>query len=279
MLPLLAGLAGLALLGNHLRRKAPERWRNRARRRNPAMSQDQYLAYFEALPRKELLRLLRQGGISAGGKSNNRDLAMLLWLNFGKKQAERKNPPRDPRFAGSFTGDVPKGPIVGVHPLIDGDTAAVEGPRGWESWIFGPEIGPRGYREVWQFAAKHPSEREAVEHAKEMVWGPVKRNPGFTPEYIAYSAAREAYGRALNMRNSDPRKAALVKARWAALVKARAAVDALPEGRRMRTNPLRRGPSKAAISANIRELMRAGRPQKQAIAIALRSAGKARRRR
>lgn len=170
MLPLLAGLAGLALLGNPFRTAAKRR-RNRARRRNPAMSQDQYLAYFEALPRKELLRLLRQGGISAGGKSNNRDLAMLLWLNFGKKQAERKNPPRDPRFAGSFKGDAPAGSYV------DGDTAAVEGPRGWESWVFGPEIGPRGYREVWQFAAKHQSEREAVEHAKGMVWGPIKSNP------------------------------------------------------------------------------------------------------
>lgn len=120
MLPLLAGLAGLALMGNPFR-KATKR-----RRRNPG----------------------------------------------------RRNPPRDPRFAGTFKGDVPKGPVVGVHPLIDGDTAAVEGPRGWESWIFGPEIGPRGYHEVWQFAAKHPSERAAVEHAKEMVWGPVKKNPG-----------------------------------------------------------------------------------------------------
>jgi len=35
-----------------------------------------------------------------------------------------------------------------------------------------------------------------------------------------------------------------------------------------------KGRSKAVISANIRKEMKAGRPQKQAIAIALRSAGK-----
>ncbi len=38
------------------------------------------------------------------------------------------------------------------------------------------------------------------------------------------------------------------------------------------TNPLRKGKSKAAIAANIRKLIREGRPQKQAIAIALRTA-------
>lgn len=256
MLPLLAGLAGLALLGNPFRTAA------KRRRRNP--------------PRKEVRALLRTA-------QSYRAMRVRPWYPEHSAEARRvaleafkargRNPPRDPRFAGSFKGDAPAGSYV------DGDTAAVEGPRGWESWVFGPEIGPRGYREVWQFAAKHPSEREAVEHAKGMVWGPVKRNPSFTPEYIAYSAAREAYGRALNMRNGDPRKAALVKSRWAALMKARAAVDALPEGRRMRTNPLRRGSSRATVSANIRELVHAGYPQKQAIAIALRSAGKARRRR
>lgn len=46
-----------------------------------------------------------------------------------------------------------------------------------------------------------------------------------------------------------------------------------PTRRLTKANPLRRGRSRAVISANIRELMHAGRPQKQAIAIALRSAG------
>ena len=41
--------------------------------------------------------------------------------------------------------------------------------------------------------------------------------------------------------------------------------------------PLRKGSSKATISANIRTEMHAGKPQKQAIAIAMRSAGKSRR--
>ena len=41
--------------------------------------------------------------------------------------------------------------------------------------------------------------------------------------------------------------------------------------------PLKKGKSKAVISSNIRELRHSGRPQKQAIAIAMRSAGKARR--
>lgn len=40
--------------------------------------------------------------------------------------------------------------------------------------------------------------------------------------------------------------------------------------------PLKRGKSPAAISANIRTEMAAGKPQKQAIAIALSVAGKSR---
>lgn len=39
--------------------------------------------------------------------------------------------------------------------------------------------------------------------------------------------------------------------------------------------PLKKGSSKKVVSANIRELMGTGRPQKQAVAIAMRSAGKA----
>jgi len=38
--------------------------------------------------------------------------------------------------------------------------------------------------------------------------------------------------------------------------------------------PLKPGKSKAAVSANIRTEMHAGKPQKQAIAIAMRVAGK-----
>jgi hypothetical protein len=40
--------------------------------------------------------------------------------------------------------------------------------------------------------------------------------------------------------------------------------------------PLKKGSSQATISENIRELRHSGRPQDQAIAIAMRTAGKAR---
>lgn len=40
--------------------------------------------------------------------------------------------------------------------------------------------------------------------------------------------------------------------------------------------PLKRGSSKKTISSNIRTEVRAGRPQKQAVAIAMRKAGKSR---
>tara|TARA_Y100000310_G_C20531538_1_gene738709 strand:+ start:416 stop:556 length:141 start_codon:yes stop_codon:yes gene_type:complete len=43
--------------------------------------------------------------------------------------------------------------------------------------------------------------------------------------------------------------------------------------------PLRKGRSKKVISQNIRTEIKAGRPQKQAVAIAMRKAGKARPRR
>jgi hypothetical protein len=41
--------------------------------------------------------------------------------------------------------------------------------------------------------------------------------------------------------------------------------------------PLKKGSSRAVISENIREMMASGHPQKQAIAAAMRSAGKQRR--
>jgi len=43
--------------------------------------------------------------------------------------------------------------------------------------------------------------------------------------------------------------------------------------------PLKKGRSKATISVNIRTEMAHGKPQKQAVAIAMRQAGKSRRRR
>ena len=43
--------------------------------------------------------------------------------------------------------------------------------------------------------------------------------------------------------------------------------------------PLEKGKSKQAIQRNIMELMATGRPQKQAVAISLRKAGKSKKRR
>lgn len=40
--------------------------------------------------------------------------------------------------------------------------------------------------------------------------------------------------------------------------------------------PLQKGSDKKTVSSNIAELMRSGRPQKQAVAIAMKTAGKAR---
>lgn len=42
------------------------------------------------------------------------------------------------------------------------------------------------------------------------------------------------------------------------------------------TMPLKKGSSNATVSKNIRELRHSGRPQKQAVAIAMRQAGRAR---
>lgn len=41
--------------------------------------------------------------------------------------------------------------------------------------------------------------------------------------------------------------------------------------------PLKKGKSSAVVSSNIRELVASGRPQKQAVAIAMKEAGKDRR--
>ena len=39
-------------------------------------------------------------------------------------------------------------------------------------------------------------------------------------------------------------------------------------------SPLKKGKSDKVVSSNIRELIKSGRPQKQAVAIAMRSAGR-----
>lgn len=43
--------------------------------------------------------------------------------------------------------------------------------------------------------------------------------------------------------------------------------------------PLKKGKSKKVVSSNIRELMATGRPQKQAVAIAMKTAGKVKKKR
>jgi hypothetical protein len=43
-------------------------------------------------------------------------------------------------------------------------------------------------------------------------------------------------------------------------------------------SPLKKGSSKKTVSSNIRELIKSGRPQKQAVAIALSSARRSKRR-
>ena len=43
-------------------------------------------------------------------------------------------------------------------------------------------------------------------------------------------------------------------------------------------SPLKKGSSKKVVSANIRELKASGRPQKVAVAVALKTAGKAKKR-
>ena len=43
--------------------------------------------------------------------------------------------------------------------------------------------------------------------------------------------------------------------------------------------PLKRGKSKEAVGSNIKELLRSGRPKKQAVAIAMSKAGKKRKKR
>jgi hypothetical protein len=44
----------------------------------------------------------------------------------------------------------------------------------------------------------------------------------------------------------------------------------------MKAMPLKKGKSKKTVSANVRELVKSGRPQKQAVAIAMQKAGKSR---
>ena len=53
------------------------------------MNRDEYIAMVEKWTRAQILSCCRAGGITAHKLKTNRELAKLLWLNFGKPAAER----------------------------------------------------------------------------------------------------------------------------------------------------------------------------------------------
>lgn len=58
---------------------------------NDRQAHIEYLDKHSTLSRQELLHLCRMGGVSAHRIKSNRELAELLWLNFGKPAYLRKH--------------------------------------------------------------------------------------------------------------------------------------------------------------------------------------------
>ena len=54
------------------------------------MTKDEYLAHCATMPRKELLKVCRAGGLAAHRIKENSELALLLWKRFGAKREKRE---------------------------------------------------------------------------------------------------------------------------------------------------------------------------------------------
>jgi hypothetical protein len=79
------------------------------------------------------------------------------------RRRARRNPPRDPRFAGTFLKEHPPQP---TSAYADGDTAVVESPYKagtWEIWVFGmvdPRLGDN-----WNLVSKGHTKADAIREA------------------------------------------------------------------------------------------------------------------